>query len=169
MPECSINNLTIKAEKTAEEVIKKLKSLSCKLVLAESCTAGLVSSLLGQIPGASDVLWGSFVCYTQEAKLSMLGLDNDELNKEGLVSRQTACSIAIKALQKSGADLAVSVTGIAGPTGDGSCVPVGTVWIASAFVNGEVNAKEYRFIGSRNAVRTHAAIAVLETLLYSLP
>ena len=63
------------AEKTAACLTEKLKGLSLKLALAESCTAGLVSSLLGSVPGVSNVLWGSFICYTKEAKVFMLGLD----------------------------------------------------------------------------------------------
>jgi len=158
----------IRAERTAEELVGKLKSLSLTLALAESCTAGLVSGFLANIPGASGVLWGSFVCYTREAKISMLGLDLNELSVHGLVSRETAVSMAAGALNKSGAGLAASVTGLAGPQGDGSGVPVGTVWIAAALRNGQTRASEYHFSGSRNAVRIRAAIALLELIKNTL-
>jgi PncC family amidohydrolase len=156
--------MTVRAEKTAEELVEKLKSLSITLALAESCTAGLVSGFLANISGASGVLWGSFVCYTREAKISMLGLDSDELSIHGLVSRETAVSMAQGALNKSGAGIAASVTGLAGPEGDGSGVPVGTVWIAASLRNGQTRADEYRFSGSRNLVRIRAAIALLEMI-----
>jgi len=161
-------DLIIHAEKTAQELVEKLKSLSSTLVLAESCTAGLVSGFLANIPGASGVLWGSFVCYTKEAKISMLGLDSDALSVHGLVSRETAVSMAAGALRASGAGLAASVTGLAGPQGDGSNVPVGTVWAAAALRNGGTTASEFHFSGSRNAVRLRAAIALLELIKNTL-
>jgi PncC family amidohydrolase len=160
----TVMDLTILAEKKAEAVIEKLKKFSLTLALAESCTAGLVSGLLANTSGASSVLWGSFVCYTQEAKVLMLGLNNDTLSAHGLVSKETACSMAKGALKKSGCDLAVSVTGLAGPGGDG-LVPVGTIWTATANNSGETEVKEFFFTGSRNAVRIRAAIAVLEMVL----
>ncbi|MCL2174910.1 MAG: nicotinamide-nucleotide amidohydrolase family protein [Treponema sp.] len=162
-------NLTVYAEETAKDVIERLKSLSVKLVLAESCTAGLISGLLANISGASEVLWGSFVCYTQEAKAQMLGCDNDALNKHGLVSFETACAMAEGALKKSGtisagADIAAAVTGLAGPGGDG-VNPVGTVWIAAAQQGKKTEAKKYNFAGSRNIVRMSAAAAVMKEIL----
>ncbi|MCL2805083.1 MAG: CinA family protein [Treponema sp.] len=160
MLEC---DLELTAQKTAEEVMEKLKSLSLTLALSESCTAGLVSGLLANTKGASGVLWGSYVCYMQEAKIKMLGLDNDELTAYGLVSRETAVSMAKSALQKSGADFSAAITGLAEPEGDGR-VRGGTVWAAIAVQNGEISAREFHFTGSRNAVRISAAIAVLEML-----
>jgi PncC family amidohydrolase len=160
--------LTVYAEKTANELVEKLKSLSLTLALAESCTAGLVSGLLANTPGASGVLWGSFVCYTGEAKITMLGLEPDALSDHGLVSRETAVSMAAGALDKSGAGLAASVTGLAGPEGDGSGVPVGTIWAAAALRGGETRAGEYHFCGPRNVVRIRAAIALLELIKNTL-
>jgi len=151
------------AEQKAACLIEKLKAVSQKLVLAESCTGGLISSLLADVPGASGVLWGSFVCYTKEAKVSMLGLKENELS-DGLVSEKTAYSMAAGALQKSGADISAAVTGLAGPDGDGSNVPVGTVWIAAALRGGKINTKLFNFTGSRNEVRLYAACAALEEI-----
>lgn len=125
------------------------------LALAESCTGGLVSYLLSGISGASNVLWGSFVCYTREAKTSMLHIDLTGLD---LVSRQTAEMMAKGARNLSAADIAAAVTGLAGPLGDGTGVPVGTVWIALS----EAEARQFVFSGSRNEVRLQAAIMVLE-------
>ncbi|MDR0323543.1 MAG: CinA family protein [Treponema sp.] len=161
--------MTIKAEVAAEAVIHRLKQLSFTLALSESCTAGLVSSLLARIPGASDVLWGSFVCYTKEAKLSMLELDNLKISAYGLVSRETVSSMAVNTLKKSGAKIAAAVTGLAGPDGDGSNVPVGTVWIATAKPDEDAAVeKKFGFKGARNEVRLKAAISVFETILERL-
>ena len=162
MQEC--DGLLIQAQEAAQAVIHKLSAKSYSLALAESCTAGLVSSLLAEISGASKTLWGSFVCYTKEAKVSLLGLDSAALEKYGLVSEETARAMAGGVLQKSGADLAASVTGLAGPEGDGSSVPVGTVWVAAAMRSSEPEAREFHFTGSRNEVRLRAAIAVLECI-----
>jgi PncC family amidohydrolase len=156
--------LLIKAKKTAEALVHKLKTMSLTMALAESCTAGIVSALAADIPGASAVLWGSFVTYTKEAKVSMLGIDEKIPETFGLVSRETASAMAAGALHKSGAGIAAAVTGLAGPAGDGSNVPVGTVWTAAALQNGEIMAKEHYFEGSRNEIRIRAAIAALELL-----
>jgi len=165
MSEHNENEQLIKqAEQKAACLIEKLKTVSQKLVLAESCTGGLISSLLAEVPGASGVLWGSFVCYTKEAKVSMLRLKESDLSADGLVSEKTAHSMAVGALQKSGADISVAVTGLAGPDGDGSNVPVGTVWIAAALKGGKINTKAFNFTGSRNEVRLRAACAVLEKI-----
>jgi len=169
MPDCeykepATEDLGVYAEKKAEALIKKLKTLSLKLALAESCTAGLVSGLLANVAGASSVLWGSFVCYTKEAKVSMLGLDCGELDEYGLVSRETAVSMAQGVLKKSSADICASVTGLAGPDGDGSNVPVGTVWVCSALRNGRTSTSEFHFEGCRNDVRKKAAIAVINLI-----
>jgi PncC family amidohydrolase len=167
MQECKNEVLSLieQAEETAKTTAEQLKRGSLTLALAESCTAGLVSGLLANTSGASAVLWGSYVCYTKEAKVSMLDLKACELDTNGLVSRFTACSMAEKALQKSGANLAAAITGLAGPAGDGSGVPVGTIWIAVALKDGNVQAQKLYFTGGRNEVRIRAAIAVLEMIL----
>ena len=149
----------------AEKLIEKLKSFSLTLALAESCTGGMISGLLTGVPGASRVLWGSFVCYTQEAKVKMLGLDHDELSANGLVSEKTARAMALGALQKSGADIAAAVTGIAGPDGDGSGIPTGTVW-AAVIYKGKPTVKEFHFTGGRNEVRRQAVDAILNLVLH---
>jgi len=159
-----IQELTDQAEKASNLLIQKLKSLSLTLALAESCTAGLVSSLLAGVPGASAVLWGSFVCYTKEAKISMLGIDSRELETHGLVSEETACALVFGAIQKSGAGIAASVTGLAGPDGDGSKTTVGTVWAAVMYKEQTAMAHEFHFTGSRNTIRLHAAVALLELI-----
>ena len=167
MPEFKKIELTEECEKTAAAVIDKLKRLSLKLVLSESCTAGLISAFLAGTSGASEVLWGSYVCYTQEAKVKMLGLDNDTLTESGLVNSETARAMAEGALLKSGADISAAVTGLAGPGGDGR-VPVGTIWIATSRRGTDTEAKELVISDSRNIVRMQAALAVLKEILKRL-
>ncbi|MDR3336765.1 MAG: CinA family protein [Treponema sp.] len=148
----------------AELVIRRAKERGLLIVLAESCTAGLVSSLLAEVPGASAALWGSLVTYTPEAKSLLLGIDAGLLEKYGVVSRETALAMARGALEKSGAHVALSVTGLAGPDGDGSALPVGTVWIGTASRGGRAAGREYRFTGDRNRIREDAAREALRVL-----
>ena len=150
----------------AEELIRNYSARSLTIALAESCTAGLAADFLARVPGASSVLWGSFVCYTLEAKVSMLELDRGRLARYGLVSRETACDMAVGALEKSGACVSAAVTGLAGPDGDGSAVPVGTVFAAAATrEKGITGVKEFHFSESRNRVRALAALEVLTLLI----
>jgi len=154
---------------------------------AESCTAGLASHYIACIPGASEVFWGSCVTYTASAKTVMLGVPEDLINKCGAVSRNVALAMAEGALKKSGASWAFSVTGLAGPLGDGSKTPVGTVWIGIArrsFSRSKgsessgtglkgtecvkTSAVKYTFSGPRNDVREAATAAAFRELLKKL-
>ena len=165
------NSVEIQAAAMARQLVECLAERHCMLVIAESCTAGLVSDLVARVSGASAVLWGSFVCYTAEAKQRMLGIDGDFLRRYGLVSRETAREMAMCALNLADASIAAAVTGIAGPLGDGSNTPIGTVWVAVAHrTEGKaaaVSEKELHFDGSRAEIRMQAAAAVLEELLKS--
>jgi PncC family amidohydrolase len=138
------------------------------LALAESCTGGLVADMITRIPGASRVFWGSFVSYTPEAKMRMLGISRGLLEKYGAVSRETACAMAEGVLEKSGVSLALALTGLAGPGGDGSAVPVGTIWIAAAVRGEPAEARVFYFEGGRDEVRYSAAAAALEEVLKRL-
>ena len=107
MDEASKDAASFDAERVvllAEKLIRVLGESSRTLVLAESCTAGLISDLLVRVPGASSVFWGSFVCYTMAAKISMLGLDSGRLSLYGPVSRETACDMALEAFKKAAFD-----------------------------------------------------------------
>ncbi|MDR2397868.1 MAG: CinA family protein [Spirochaetaceae bacterium] len=152
----------------AEALIRRLSAASQTLALAESCTAGLVADCLVRVAGASRVLWGSYVCYTEGAKIAMLGLDRGLLCGYGAVSRETACAMAQGTLERSGADIAAGVTGLAGPEGDGSSTPVGTVWIATAVRGMDVQAKVFQYPGARQEVRRAAAKTVIQELLRRL-
>jgi PncC family amidohydrolase len=151
-------------EAVARRLVEILNSRSQTVVAAESCTAGMVADMIARIPGASRVLWGSFVTYMVDAKVKILGLDPHAVEQFGPVSRETACAMARGALEKSGVDCAVAVTGLAGPDGDGTAVPVGTVWIATAGRDWIPQAHEFHFEGSRNGIREHAARKALEVL-----
>jgi len=166
MPETTrlFTEIETKAEEMARQLVESLTEKRLTLALAESCTAGLVADLLARTSGASAALWGSFVCYTPAAKQRMLGLDGSFLEQYGLVSRETARAMALHALERSGVSIAAAVTGIAGPLGDGSGIPVGTVWVAVAW-QGNCREKEMRFQGTRAAIRMQAAAAVVGELL----
>ena len=152
-------------KRKTEKLIKYLTELGKSLAGAESCTCGLVSSLIAGIPGASRVFWGTYICYTPDAKKQMLGIGEDILLKYGAVSSETACIMAMNALEKSGADFSYSVTGLAGPGSDESGKPAGTVWIAIAQSGKKVQPMFFHFTGSRNRVRAKAAIKILDELL----
>jgi PncC family amidohydrolase len=149
----------------ARQLVETLARRSQTAAAAESCTAGLVADQFARVPGASQVFWGSFVTYTVDAKVKVLGLDRRELERYGPVSRETACAMALGALEKSGADYAVAVTGLAGPGGDGTAVPVGTVWIAAAASDRIAQARRFNFEGSRNEIREKAALEALKFLV----
>jgi len=151
-------------EEPARQLAARLIEQRLTLALAESCTAGLVADLLAGISGVSAALWGSFVCYTSEAKQRMLGLERDFLERYGLVSAETARAMAKRARELAGTSIAAAVTGVAGPLGDGSGVPIGTVWIAAAW-EGHCREKKFHFQGTRAEIRMQAAAAVLEDLL----
>jgi PncC family amidohydrolase len=146
-------------------LIDALAAASHTLAVAESCTAGLVADRLARVPGASRVFWGSFVTYMAEAKERLLGVDPELIRRHGAVSRETALAMASGALEKSGAHSAVSVTGLAGPDGDGSGQPVGTVWIGIARRGLPPEAVACRFAGDRNAIRSAAAAEAIAELL----
>ena len=160
-----------KAGKAAAKLVEELTARHYTVALAESCTCGLVSDLVARVSGASSALWGSFVCYSPEAKKRMLRIDGAFLEKHGLVSAETAGKMALNALDISGSAIAAAVTGLAGPLGDGSAVPVGTVFVAAARrLNGDAEAdvKQFFFSGTRAEIRMRAALAVIEEVIKAI-
>ncbi|MDR1787692.1 MAG: CinA family protein [Treponema sp.] len=151
-------------ESLAATLAARLAEQNKTLALAESCTAGLATALLAGVPGASRVLWGSYVTYTCEAKERMLAVPRALLERHGAVSAECACALARGALEQSGADLAAAVTGLAGPSGDGSETPVGTVWIACCRRGEEPRPQVFHFTGARNEVRLAAAEETLRAV-----
>lgn len=125
------------------------------LVTAESCTGGGIGAALTSIAGSSEVYKGGIISYTNEVKINQLGVDPALLNREGAVSAAVAQAMALGARKTLDADVAVSVTGLAGPGGDDFGNPVGTVFIGYADASVSV-AKEFHFIGDRETVRMSA-------------
>jgi nicotinamide-nucleotide amidase len=129
----------------ARRLLDICKRKNLTVATAESCTAGLVAGTLTEIPGVSSMLDRGFVTYSNEAKQEMLGVRADTLARHGAVSRETAEEMARGALAHSPVDLAVSVTGIAGPDGGSAEKPVGLVHFAAAARSGRLVHAERRF------------------------
>jgi nicotinamide-nucleotide amidase len=134
------------------------------LSAAESCTGGLVSKLITDIPGASSYFLGSIVSYSNSIKSEVLGVSEKILNTFGAVSNETACEMATGILAKTKSDIGIAVTGIAGPEGGSKEKPVGTVYFAVASATKIENAKAI-FNGDRNTVRHKAAEYVILTTI----
>lgn len=155
-------------ETLARQVVEANAAAGRTIALAESCTGGLVAAALTEIPGSSAVLDRGFVTYSNEAKMECLGVPRDIIETFGAVSIACAWAMAKGALDRSGADVAVAVSGVAGPGGGTEHKPVGTVVFARAFRDqqGEPEGEIYRYgdIG-RAGVRRQAALCALEMLL----
>ena len=143
-------------------VIKALNGRT--LVTAESCTGGGIGAELTAVPGSSAVYKGGIISYTNEVKTKMLGVDPEILQTEGAVSEKVAIAMAEGVRKVLSADISVSVTGLAGPSGDEFNNPIGTVFIGYSDVERTV-CERYLFIGSRNAVRQQAIDAALQMIL----
>lgn len=147
----------------ADAVYELLKARGEKVTFAESCTGGLLSGEFVGVPGASSCLEESYVTYANEAKMRLIGVKEETLVNFGAVSEECAKEMAMGALKKSGADWAVSVTGIAGPDGGTPEKPVGTVWVGVAHGD-NVMAKKFNFRGDRKWVRTLSVVNALNLL-----
>ena len=146
----------------AQALADSLAQQRLLLTTAESCTGGGIAETLTGIAGASAWFDRGFVTYSNEAKLSMLGVSQSTLDRSGAVSEATALEMARGAISHSGAHVSVAVTGIAGPDGGTPDKPVGTVWIAWGQKLGYAEARRFQFDGDRNAVRQQA---ILEAIL----
>lgn len=151
----------------AERVITENRAAGRTVALAESCTGGLVCAALTEIPGSSEVLDRGYVTYSNEAKQQALGVSRDIIETFGAVSIACAWAMAQGALERSGADVAVAISGIAGPGGGSEQKPVGTVVFARAIRGSEELLGEERQLdgSSRDSVRHQAALVALELLL----
>ena len=154
----------MKTEDLAREVLSKLTDEGRTLATAESCTGGLLGKLLTDIPGASNAYKGGVISYVNEVKHRLLGVEQETLDICTAVSRETAHEMARGARERCGADCGVSVTGLAGPDGDGTGRPVGLVYIAIDTA-GFSFCRELHLTGDRAAIRTQAAEAVFQLLL----
>ena len=145
---------------TAELVLDLLRAQGLSLATAESCTGGLVAARLTDVPGASDVFVGSIVAYSDEVKIAQLGVPEAVLAEHGAVSAQVAAALAQGARARLGADVAVAVTGVAGPDGGTEDKPVGLVFLHAAGPAGEL-AGRLDFPGDRGTIRQRATVAAL--------
>ena len=150
-----------------EALARRLKARGQMLATAESCTGGLIAAACTELSGSSDWFERGFVSYSNAAKTELLGVDAALIGSHGAVSEAVARAMAEGAIARSGAQVAVAVTGVAGPTGGSADKPVGTVWFGWA-INGTLHTERQRFDGDRAAVRAatvrHALARLLEFL-----
>ena len=148
----------------AAEIGAILSDKGIWITTAESCTGGGISYALTDTPGSSRYIDRSFVTYSNQAKQDLLAVSNETLNQYGAVSEQTVLEMASGAAKAAKADVAISVSGIAGPGGGSEEKPVGTVWFAIYF-EGEVYAFHRLFKGERSEVRGQAIVFSLKKIL----
>ena len=149
----------------SESVLSACREARLKLATAESCTGGLVAAALTDIAGSSDVVERGFVTYSNQAKSELLGIPAAMIAAHGAVSAQVATAMVQGALSRAPVDLAVSVTGIAGPGGATPGKPVGLVYFGIARKGGTARVERHTFHGDRAAIRAAATERALELLL----
>lgn len=155
----------------AGTVGRRLAAAGCRLVTAESCTGGWIAKALTDVPGSSQWFECGFVTYSNRAKARDLGVNAQTLAQHGAVSEATVREMAEGALRRSGAEIAVAVSGIAGPDGGLPGKPVGTVWFCTALYRAdalELQARHERFEGDRDTVRRRSVELAL-SLVAALP
>ena len=156
-----INNRT-------SNILKLCKQKGVTIVTAESCTGGLIAGCLTDTPGSSSVIEGGFVTYSNQAKVSMLSVKLEQLDKYGAVSEEVARSMAEGALGSSKADIAIACTGVAGPGGATETKPVGLVHLSCASRKHPTLHKKCNFSGQRSTIRlatVEAAFGLIEAQL----
>ena len=150
----------------AADLLARLRARGMQVALAESCTGGLIVAALTHVAGSSDVVERGFVTYSNAAKTELLGVPAELIATEGAVSEAVAARMAQGALDRSAADVAASVTGVAGPGGGSAAKPVGTVCFGVALRGGVARTERRVFPGDRAAVRLatvrHAFALILE-------
>ncbi|MEC4272414.1 CDP-diacylglycerol--glycerol-3-phosphate 3-phosphatidyltransferase [Adlercreutzia sp. R25] len=150
-------------DEQARIVVERAAARQLTVGTAESLTGGLISAMLTSVPGSSSAVRGGIVSYANEVKNEVLGVSKDVLATQGAVDELVALQMARGALREIGCDVAVSVTGIAGPGGAEPDKPVGTVWIGCATAR-ETHAKRYQFEGGREAVRLQTVLTALRII-----
>jgi len=160
--------MTDEIERMAFQVVEAATAERKRVVTAESCTGGLIAAALTSISGASAVFGRGFITYGNDAKTDLLGVLPDRLNVFGAVSAEVADDMASGALTYSDADIALSVTGIAGPQGGSDKKPVGLVFLGIATRDGRHIHLESHFKGSRHEIRSQATIEGLRLLLSTI-
>jgi nicotinamide-nucleotide amidase len=148
-------------EPAVRALAEALRARAWKIATAESCTGGLIAAACTSVAGSSDWFERGFVTYSNAAKVDMLGVDAGLIAAHGAVSAAVAAAMAEGALARSQADLAVAVTGIAGPNGATPGKPVGTVWLAFAVAGRPVHCERLQLDGDRSAVRERTVARAL--------
>ncbi len=148
--------------KLAEQVGRLLKTNGKIIAAAESCTGGWIAQAITEVSGSSAWFDRGFVTYSNAAKMQMLGVNPQTLEKHGAVSAETATEMVAGALAHSDADIAVAVTGIAGPDGGSPEKPVGTVFIAWEHKDGTAKVVKKQFSGNRKQIREQTVKSALE-------
>ena len=151
--------------KKAQEVCKLLADNKMTVATAESCTGGMIAELFTSVSGASTVFSYGFVTYSNEAKQKLLGVKKETLNQFGAVSSQTVIEMSEGALKAANADIAVSVSGIAGPTGGTVEKPVGLVYVGLSRKGKETTSHRFIFDGDRDSVRRQTVEKVFDLIL----
>lgn len=151
----------------AEAFLDASRAAGLKVTTAESCTGGLIGACLTEIAGSSDVFERGFITYSNEAKIELIDVPADLIERVGAVSEEVARAMAEGALVRSSADMAVAVTGVAGPGGGTATKPVGLVHIACAVRDGISRHAACHFDGDREAVRRQT-VAMALTMLDAL-
>jgi nicotinamide-nucleotide amidase len=149
----------------AERVLFACRKHGFKVVTAESCTGGLIAATLTAVAGSSDVVDRGFVTYSNESKREMIGVPWDAIVSHGAVSEPVARAMAAGALARSGAQLSVSVTGVAGPGGGSAEKPVGLVHFGASRTGFETIAERHVFPGDRDGIRRLTVITALVMLV----
>ncbi len=157
--------LRIRPSELARKVASSLLAKELRLVAAESCTGGLIAEWLTRIPGSSDWFERGLITYSNEAKQELLGVQAATLEQHGAVSEETAVEMALGAIEASRGDIAVAVTGIAGPDGGSRAKPVGTVCMAWADCNGTVDSVRVQLDGNRQSIRRQSAALALDGVI----
>jgi len=147
----------------AAAVLAACRTKGWRLATAESCTGGLVAAALTSIAGSSDVVDRGFVTYSNRAKMELLGVPETTIAAAGAVSAETALAMAAGAVSRAGVDLAVSITGIAGPGGSSAAKPLGLVYLGVA-TKADARSERHVFSGNRACVRYAAMMQALEML-----
>jgi len=147
----------------AATVLEQLRRRRARLVVAESCTGGLLGARITAVPGASDVFVGGVIAYDDAVKTAALGVPDELVRIHGAVSEEVVLGMALGAQQRFAAEAALAITGIAGPTGGTAEKPVGTVWIAARYRT-DARALKRVFPGDRNEIRARSAQAALDLL-----
>lgn len=149
----------------AEAVLAQFREAGLLLTTAESCTGGLIAASMTELPGSSNVFERGFVTYANEAKQELLGVSEAALLEHGAVSEPVATGMVIGALQHSRADIAIAVTGVAGPGGGTAEKPVGLVYIGGGCREGPVRVERHMFEGDRAQIREATVLAALDLAL----